>query len=210
MPGSIKLSGWKQSSDVGNKIVRQGLADIAARARRQVLKALTMSELPRRKGQNRSPERSRRHFWNPFITATSAALGEMASTELDCPGRVAGTLVVAQSEGICAELRFTSGIEGSLVLIFREHTAETLAKRMLAGVSIEVSDQLIRDCAGEIGNVVAGQAKALLSATPYRFAFSLPRVVDVNDYQPPPGLDCLVVAFNSDVGQFALQLFLKL
>ncbi|HEV8070452.1 MAG TPA: chemotaxis protein CheX [Planctomycetaceae bacterium] len=146
---------------------------------------------------------------NPFITATSAALGEMANTEVT---------VQAMSRGpgrrplgyICAELRLTTGIKGSLVLVFPKHTAETLAKRMLAGVSIEVGEQLIRDCAGEIGNVVAGQAKALLAASPYHFAFSLPTVVDVTNFQPPPGLDCLIVAFNGDSGDFALQLFLKL
>ncbi len=146
---------------------------------------------------------------NPFITATSAALGEMASTEVTVRAMFRGP-ARHSSESICAELKFITGIEGSLLLIFPKHTAENLAKRMLAGVSIEVSDQLIRDCAGEIGNVVAGQAKALLSATPYRFAFSLPTVVDAKDFQPPPGLDCLVVACNSEVGQFALQLFVKL
>jgi len=73
-----------------------------------------------------------------------------------------------RSENICADLRFTSGIEGSLVLIFPQRTAEALADRMLAGVSIDVGDQLIRDCAGEIGNVVAGQAKALLSGRAIR------------------------------------------
>jgi chemotaxis protein CheX len=145
---------------------------------------------------------------NPFITATSAALGEMASTEVTvrAVSRGAGR---CPAESICAELRFQSGSEGSLVLIFPARTAETLAKRMLAGVSIDVGDQLIRDCAGEIGNVVAGQAKALLAATPYHFAFSVPRVVDLKDFQPPSGLDCLVVAFNSDSGEFALQLFVS-
>ena len=146
---------------------------------------------------------------SPFIAATGAALGEMASTEVVVravsrgPGRhPAGNL--------CAELRFASGIEGSLALIFPEGTAVALAKRMLAGVSTEVDAQLIRDCMGEIGNVMAGQAKALLAATPYHFTFSLPRVTDVEDFQLPPLPNCLVVFFNCDFGEFALELFLKL
>jgi chemotaxis protein CheX len=167
-----------------------------------------MSELAAEGAEPISAE-MRETLLDPFITATSAALGEMASTEVTVRAVFRGP-ACHPSESICAELKFIAGIEGSLVLMFPEHTAETLAKRMLAGVSIEVSDQLIRDCVGEIGNVVAGQAKALLAATPYRFAFSLPGVVDVKDYQSSPGLNCLVVAFNSDVGRFTLHLFLKL
>jgi chemotaxis protein CheX len=151
----------------------------------------------------------REKLLNPFIAATGAALGEMASTEVVVralsrgPGR-------HPSENICAELRFTSGMEGSVVLIFPEGTAEALARRILAGVSSEVDPQLIRDCVGEIGNVVAGQAKALLAATPYHFTFSLPKVADVEDFQLPPVPNCLVVAFSCDFGDFALELFLKL
>ena len=48
------------------------------------------------------------------------------------------------------------------------------------------------------------------AGAPYHFTFSLPKVVDVEDFQPPPVPDCLVVAFNCDSGEFALELFLKL
>jgi chemotaxis protein CheX len=151
----------------------------------------------------------REKFLSPFIAATGAALSEMASSEV---------VVRAVSRGpgrhppgnLCAELRFTSGIEGSVVLIFPEGTAEALAKRMLADVSTEVDAQLIRDCVGEIGNVVAGQAKALVAGASYHFTFSLPKVADVEDFQLPPVPICLVVAFNCDFGEFALELFLKL
>ena len=151
----------------------------------------------------------REKLLNPFIAATSATLGEMASTDVVVrtvsrgPGRY-------PSGNVCAELRFLSGIEGSVALFFPKGTAEALARRMLADVSTEVDAQLIRDCVGEIGNVVAGQAKALLAAAPYHFTFSLPKVVDVEDFQPPAVPDCLVVAFNCDSGEFALELFLKL
>jgi CheY-specific phosphatase CheX len=166
-----------------------------------------MSEIAAEGAESVSPEIQEK-LLSPFITATGTALGEMASTEVVVramsrgPGR-------HPSGNVCAELRFTSGIEGSVVLVFPEGTAEALAKRMLAGVSTEVDAQLIRDCMGEIGNVVAGQAKALLAASSYHFTFSLPKVAEFEDFQPPL-VPCLVVAFNSDFGEFALELFLKL
>jgi chemotaxis protein CheX len=145
----------------------------------------------------------------PLITATRAALGEMANTEVV-------VRVMCQNPGpqalgdISAVLRLTFASEGTLVLSFPERTATAFARRILTGVSAEVDEQLVRDCVGEIGNVVAGQAKALLAGTPYHFTFSLPRVVaGVDEFRPAPGLDCLMVAFNSEQGEFALRLFLK-
>ena len=81
---------------------------------------------------------------------------------------------------------------------------------MLADVTTELDEQLIRDCVGEIGNVVSGQAKALLAGTPFAFTFSLPEVVvGANHFQPASGQECLVVAFNSDQGEFSLRLLLN-
>jgi chemotaxis protein CheX len=151
----------------------------------------------------------REQLLEPFITATRAALAEMASTDVVVravchnPGRPA-------VDGISVVLRLTAATEVSLVLSFPEQTATALARRILAGVSAEVDEQLTRDCVGEIGNVVAGQAKALLAGTPYHFTFSLPRVVTgVDEFRPAPELDCLMVAFNSEQGEFALRLLLK-
>jgi CheY-specific phosphatase CheX len=64
---------------------------------------------------------------------------------------------------------------------------------------------------GEVGNVVAGQAKTIMGATPFDFTFSLPRVVSGTeaDVQPRPGQKGFGVAFSSDAGDFALQLFPK-
>jgi chemotaxis protein CheX len=161
----------------------------------------------------------------PFIAATRAALGEMAGTEVVVRAVFRQTLhpspiphsPMAKDRGrgegadIAAVLELRTPPEGALVLRFPERTAAALARRILAGVSQEVDENLIRDCVAEIANVVAGQAKALLAGTAYRFAFSLPRVVvGAAEFRPQQGLDCLVVAFSSERGEFALQLFLKL
>jgi chemotaxis protein CheX len=90
-----------------------------------------------------------------------------------------------------------------------QRTAAGLAGRILAGVTQEVDENLIRDCVGEIANVVAGQTKAMLAGGPYRFAFSLPQVGDSKEYPPQQGLECLVIAFSSDQGEFDLQLVMK-
>jgi hypothetical protein len=65
---------------------------------------------------------------------------------------------------------------------------------------------------GEIANVVAGQAKALLASTPYEFTFSLPRVAvgASSEFDPGLGFNCRNVIAGSELGKFALQLSLTL
>jgi chemotaxis protein CheX len=147
----------------------------------------------------------------PLIAATCTAVSEMASTEV-VVGAVYQKTIRHTLGDVSAVLGLMSAAGGSLVLSFPERTAAALAGRILTGVTEEVDENLIQDCVGEIANVVAGQAKALLAGTPYRFAFSLPKVVVGAGHEvgPKQGLDCLIVAFNSDPGQFFLQLFLKL
>lgn len=143
----------------------------------------------------------------PFITATRTALGEMANTEVV-------VLAVCQISShpalkdISIAIRLTSATEAWLVLSFPERTAVTLSSRILAGVPADMDQQLLGDCVAEIGNVVAGQAKALLAGTPFQFVFSLPRlIIGVNDFGHLAGLNCLVVAFDCNAGDFALRLY---
>jgi chemotaxis protein CheX len=145
----------------------------------------------------------------PFITATCTALSEMAGAEAvvravyqQAPQHTLGD--------IAAVVGLTSATERFLVLSFPQRTAAALAGRILAGAAQEVDEDLIKDCVGEIANVVAGQAKAMLAGGPYQFAFSIPQVVgDASQCLPQQGLDCLVVDFSSDHGEFALQLIIR-
>ena len=181
------------------------------------------------------------HLLEPFIAATRAALNEMAGTEVGVRGMVRTALhhalgdivaVIGLSRKRSGEdqgLQFgeeppnssclrttdpwplTSASAEALILGFPQRTAAALASRILTGVTTEVDQNLIRDCMGEIANVVTGQAKALLAETAYRFVFALPPVVDdVKKFRHSPGLDCLMVVFTCDQGEFALQLCLEL
>jgi chemotaxis protein CheX len=146
---------------------------------------------------------------DPFIAATRTALGEMAGANVAV--RAVFQCAVPRDLGdLSVVLRLTSATEELLAISFPRQTATALVRRVLAGVSVEFDDQLLHDGIGEIGNVIAGQAKALLAGTPYHFVFSLPTVVGrVLNLAPVPNPDRLVVAFDCELGEFALQLFLK-
>ncbi len=143
-----------------------------------------------------------------FISAADMTLREWATT--DVVVRAVYQHGRHQTFGeVAAVIPLLSAPEESLVLSCPEPTAATLAGRILARPVEELDDALIRDCLGEIANVVAGHAKALLAETPYRFTLSTPRSLGRAETGSTPARDCLIAAFGSDAGDFALQLFLK-
>ena len=142
-----------------------------------------------------------------FVSATRHTLREMASVEAVVssinrhpPAKSLATMT--------AVLGLGSATQGYLLLTFSERTATAVAERVLAGVTDDLNESLIRDCIGEVANVVAGQAKALLAETPFRVTLSMPKVVTdpIAELEPFRALDCESVVFSTDLGAFTLYL----
>jgi chemotaxis protein CheX len=152
----------------------------------------------------------RERLMEPFVAATLGSIREMAAT-------AATVRSMYQKVGyrmfgdVSAVIGLVSAVEGSMVLSFPDATAATLAGRVLAGVTPTPDEDMVRDCVGELANVVAGQAKGLLAGTPHHFAMSTPTIVSGTGHEirHQPGMPCLVAAFGSDAGDFALQLCIK-
>ena len=140
----------------------------------------------------------------PFAEAVVETLRDMAGVE-----SAAGDTTQAngpQDYGdVSAMLRLMGVGDGCLILSFPMATATPLAQRILDGAA-ELNDAMVRDCAGELANVVAGHAKALLFGTPDHFNLATPTVVS----GPPtlPAGQTWQVNFSSEVGGF--RLFLRL
>jgi chemotaxis protein CheX len=144
-----------------------------------------------------------------FIEAACLTLREWAGTEAVVRD-VCRTPQPRTLGDVSAVLGLASDREGALVLSFPARIAAALAVRALDGAAGEPGEDLIGDCMGEIANVVAGQAKALLGGTPYHFTLSLPTIVNGAGHEVPGGEgESLFVAFDSDLGEFAMQLCLK-
>jgi chemotaxis protein CheX len=143
----------------------------------------------------------------PFISAASVTLHEMAGVETI--GRSARQSLDELQDDISAVVRIISATAGSLILTFPYRTASAIARRVLDGVATEPDDGMIRDCMGEIANVVAGQAKAMLAETPFHFAFSMPKVFVGHHAESWPNQERPFVAvLTSDLGDFSLRLTL--
>jgi chemotaxis protein CheX len=143
----------------------------------------------------------------PFVSGVSVSFEVWANTVVVVQG-ISRQAPAGPCGDLAAVLKLQAGLDGSLVLHFPKPTAVALARRIFTDVTEEVDDMLVRDCLGEMANVVAGQAKALLSQTPHRFAFSTPTVVAEEELRMARPQECLTILFGSDLGGFTVQLSL--
>ena len=152
----------------------------------------------------------RQNLLGPFVDSIVGSLQAMANTS-------AVVRSSYQKNGykmfgdVSAVIGLVASAEGSMVLSFPEATAVDVSKRILAGIDDNPDSDMVRDCVGEFANVVAGQAKGILSSTPFHFTLSTPTVIsgDGHEIRHKPGMPCLVTAFGTEIGDFALQLCLS-
>jgi chemotaxis protein CheX len=160
-------------------------------------------------GAQAVPRTLKQELLEPFIDAVTLTFSEMAGAEVSAQGvyQKGGGTTLGE---VSAVLRL-AGTDGTLVLGFPRTTALALTERILASLPEAADENMQNDCVGEIANVVAGQAKALLAATPYHFYFSTPTVLTGlrQDISPRADRKCLIVVFGSELGDFALQLLLQ-
>ena len=154
-------------------------------------------------------EEIRTGLLGPFTSATAMTFREMAGVE------IAVRSVYQKKKhkmfgDISAVIGLMARTEGAMVISFPDSSALALTKRILSGLSDEPESDAVRDCIGEVANVIVGQARGILSNTPYSFAMSTPTVVSGagHEIRHKPGMPCLVVAFSCELGDFALQLCL--
>jgi chemotaxis protein CheX len=152
----------------------------------------------------------REHILEPFVSGATLTLREWAHTEVVVRAVYRKSRHTPFGE-VAAILALTSGPEEWLVLSFPEQTASILAGRMLGREGETLETEMIHDCVGEMANVIAGQAKAQLAGTPHHFSLATPTVVtgDGPNVRNGPCADCMIIVFGSDVGDFALQVFMK-
>jgi chemotaxis protein CheX len=148
----------------------------------------------------------RRQLAEPLVTAVQQTLSQMAGAEVI----VVSTYQRAKPAGlgdVSVTLTLSQSLEGLLILSFSTSTAEALARRILADVAEQQDPAMVADCMGEIANIIAGQAKALLHGTPNHFVFSTPKVTFAEQGMVfKDGMTSLVIALECEQGAFALQM----
>jgi CheY-specific phosphatase CheX len=137
----------------------------------------------------------------PYITAVCTTVRELAGLDVAVLETRPATTDVGPGD-LTAVIRLIAARDGWLALRLPEATAAALARRVLAEAAVEPTADMVRDCAGELANVIAGQAKTLTFGTSRHFNLSTP-TVEAGGGVVPAG-DGRVIRFASDAGEFML------
>jgi len=148
-------------------------------------------------------------YINPFIQATSDALTMMAGVAVE-----RSKITLKESDGATYDISGIIGLAGEVVgsvtLSFPHDVAIGIASKFL-GEEIGVLDSTAQSAIGELTNMVAGGAKRELSSQGLSFKIGLPNVVIGKGHQlyRPKNAPTIVVHFNSDEGEFVVEVCLK-
>jgi len=156
------------------------------------------------------PKRIDVEFINAFIEATIKTLTIQCGLKNVTPGKPA---VVEKNidgfvSGVVAIIGLRSAkFKGAIAVCFPEPVFLSIMSKMLAEEFKELTKEL-EDGAGEIVNIIFGQAKAVLSEKGYSIERAIPTVVSGKDvarmrFTPSPSI---LVPFETEVGKFWIEI----
>lgn len=148
-------------------------------------------------------------YINPFIESTVNTFSTMCSID------VKRERLFLKGDG--AEIYGVTGIiglggeaSGSVVLNFPAEVA-IAGVGSFVGEAYETITSDVVDGVGELTNIIAGDAKNRLSQKGYSFDIGLPKIVVGRNYvtAQSKSIPCIVIMFNSDIGNFSIEVSLK-
>ena len=146
-------------------------------------------------------------YINPFIESVCHVFSTMLGTEAK-RGDVGLAEGCSDPRAVTALIGLSGPARGTVAITFAVNTALGIASHLL-GTEVRTVDETVSDAVGELVNIVAGGAKALLNEAtggePIRL--SLPTVIRGSSYSVdyPSQSKWLDVPFTSDIGPFSLR-----
>jgi chemotaxis protein CheX len=148
-------------------------------------------------------------FINPFIDATRNVFSSMCRTQ------IARKKIFVKDDykmlgDISGVMKLSGTAVGTVVISMSTELACLMVGRMLGEKPGDKLTREIEDAAGELINMISGQAKASLVKTKYHFTISIPEVVTGPDHEieHQPGVPNIVVVFEGEGHDFSLQVCL--
>ena len=150
-------------------------------------------------------------FINPFLHATIEVLKIQASTQ----AKSGKPYIQKEQETFLGDISGVIGLvtetfSGSVVISFPEQTFLKIISKMLGETYTKLSKE-IEDGAGELTNIIFGQAKVVLNEKGYGIRTALPSVVSGKDHSVKSLTNgqIVVVPFESDSGSFFIEIFMS-
>jgi chemotaxis protein CheX len=149
---------------------------------------------------------------NPFLVSTLKVMATQASTTLKAGKPYVKTgddpfpIEIAGMIG----LHSLSGFKGSLVICFQTRTFLRIYSNMVGEEAKEITPE-IQDGAGEIINIIYGQAKTILNEQGFKLEMALPSVLvgEKLKIRHQARAQTIVVPFESDVGPLFIEVVVE-
>lgn len=145
-------------------------------------------------------------YINPFIESVYELFSTMLGTSVN-RGDVGLSRGAGNPRDIMALIGLSGPARGTVAISFPTDTALKMVSKLI-GTEIRVVDDTVSDGVAEIVNIVAGNAKAKMTAGGSAVIdLSLPTVVRGNSYNVdyPSQAVWLEVPFTSELGEFSLR-----
>ena len=143
-----------------------------------------------------------------YITPFIDSAREMLSTMLGIASEPCEPPLVT-GDSISGTIFFQGESNGQVTLSFSRSTAVHIVSEMVGMDEAEMDGDTLRDGVGEMANIVAGNVKASLASTPYKFLLSLPEI-HAGDVALPPNVDKVERGIRCDLGEFSITFWLAL
>jgi chemotaxis protein CheX len=151
------------------------------------------------------------NFINPFLLATVNVLEIQASTKA-IQGQIYKKTSKDQFNGDISGVigLISDAFSGSVVITFPKDTFLKIMSRML-GEEVTVINKDIEDGAGELTNIIFGQAKVSLNEKGYGIKTAIPSVISGEGHSVLQMTDGprVVIPFETDVGKFFVEICLS-
>ncbi len=148
------------------------------------------------------------NFVNPFLSATLKVLKIQAQVTAE-PGKV---FVKKPGDKLKGDVSGVIGIvcekfNGSVVISFPEKTFLNVMSNMLGEEYTELTQDIL-DGAGEITNMIFGQAKVTLNERGYGINIALPQVISGKEHSLSTSSKgaTVVIPFTSSAGDFFVEI----
>ncbi len=151
------------------------------------------------------------NFINPFLLATVKVLETQASTKAT-QGPIFKKTSKDQFNGDISGVigLISDAFSGSVVISFPKETFLKIMSRML-GEEVTSINKEIEDGAGELTNIIFGQAKVTLNEKGYGIKTAIPTVISGQGHSVTQMTDGprVVIPFETDVGKFFVEICLS-
>ena len=146
---------------------------------------------------------------NPFIDATLNVLGTMASTKAQAGKPYIKKDKVARGD-VTGVIGLTGEARGSISVSFSEKSILAIVSNMF-GEEIKELNEEIKDAAGEITNMISGQARKILEELGRTLHGAIPSVIMGKNHTLTHMTTSPIIAipFSTDNGDFTIEVCIE-